>query len=337
MGDIGELDALIDDLTLDAYGDDEQLAGFLVGAEEALVPPQAATVVGVPVEVLTIVDGPDARRGLEAVCIRAGANYSVALADVVFARGSEIDVVVAAYRRWLGLDPWPQPALIRQAWTYSAHVRGPDAAPARAAAAAIVQPLELRDPHLWDPSDEYWGEECEPAPDWALAIIAAGARTSYEFEQVLPATSDDPDFDPILDAVDDAHAGDHDEARRKLRALLSADPRCLDAHAHLGWLAFQESAVKALPHYAAGVAIAERGLPERFDGVLPWQRIDNRPFLRCLHGLAVTLWRLKRWDEAAAAAESLLWLSPGDNQGASAVLGDVRARVPWVPPDRRHG
>lgn len=31
-----ELDALIDDLTVDAYDDEEQLAGFLVGADEAL-------------------------------------------------------------------------------------------------------------------------------------------------------------------------------------------------------------------------------------------------------------------------------------------------------------
>lgn len=31
-----ELDTLIDALTVDAYGDDEQLSGFLVGAEEAL-------------------------------------------------------------------------------------------------------------------------------------------------------------------------------------------------------------------------------------------------------------------------------------------------------------
>ena len=93
----------------------------------------------------------------------------------------------------------------------------------------------------------------------------------------------------------------------------------------------------ALVLYETGIAIAEMSLPDGFSGVLGWGWTDNRPFLRCLHGLAVTLWRLKRWDEAAAAAESLLWLSPRDNQGASAVLADVRARVPWVPSDRRHG
>jgi hypothetical protein len=28
----------------------------------------------------------------------------------------------------------------------------------------------------------------------------------------------------------------------------------------------------------------------RFDGVLPWGQIDNRPFLRCMHGFGLCLW-----------------------------------------------
>ena len=37
MTTTAELDALIEELTVDAYGDEEQLGGFLVGAEEARV------------------------------------------------------------------------------------------------------------------------------------------------------------------------------------------------------------------------------------------------------------------------------------------------------------
>ncbi|MCA1700838.1 MAG: hypothetical protein LC790_18810 [Actinobacteria bacterium] len=33
---LSELDALIDDLAIDAYNDEEQLAAFLVGADESL-------------------------------------------------------------------------------------------------------------------------------------------------------------------------------------------------------------------------------------------------------------------------------------------------------------
>jgi hypothetical protein len=36
MTTTAQVDALIDELTVDAYGDEEQLKGFLTGAEEAL-------------------------------------------------------------------------------------------------------------------------------------------------------------------------------------------------------------------------------------------------------------------------------------------------------------
>jgi len=49
---LSELDALIDDLTVDAYNDEEQLSGFLVGAEEALKYGERAWVVGVEVKVV---------------------------------------------------------------------------------------------------------------------------------------------------------------------------------------------------------------------------------------------------------------------------------------------
>lgn len=76
------LDALIDELTVDAYGDEEQLSGFLCGAEEALVRGEQATIAGVAVEVVGVDRGPDARVGLTAVVRRDGATYAVALADL---------------------------------------------------------------------------------------------------------------------------------------------------------------------------------------------------------------------------------------------------------------
>jgi hypothetical protein len=57
-------------------------------------------------------------------------------------------------------------------------------------------------------------------------------------------------------------------------------------------------------------------LGEGFDGVLAWGLIDNRPFLRCLQGYALCLWRLQRWDEAERVLDGMLWLNPSDNQGS---------------------
>jgi hypothetical protein len=99
---IPNFDAVIEDLTLDAYGDEEQLSGFLVGAEEALDRGERASLVGIDVEVVDIDCGPDSRTGLTACVRRDGVTYEVALADLTFAPGSALGLVVRADRRWLG-------------------------------------------------------------------------------------------------------------------------------------------------------------------------------------------------------------------------------------------
>lgn len=95
-----QLDAIIEELTLDAYGDEEQLSGFLVGADKALVRGERASIVGVEIEVLAVDSGPDERTGLLARVRREGQRYEVTLADLSF--GSELGLVVAAYRLWQG-------------------------------------------------------------------------------------------------------------------------------------------------------------------------------------------------------------------------------------------
>lgn len=102
MTTAAELDALIEELIVDAYNDEERLSGFLVGSEEALVRGERATIAGATVEVISVDCGPDARTGLTARVLRDGSEHEVALADLTFAPGSEIGVVVAAYRRWQG-------------------------------------------------------------------------------------------------------------------------------------------------------------------------------------------------------------------------------------------
>lgn len=60
-----------------------------------------------------------------------------------------------------------------------------------------------------------------------------------------------------------------------------------------------------------------------FNGVLPWGPINNRPFLRCLHGYGLSLWRLGKSDEAREVFNRMLWLNPLDNQGIRFLLADI--------------
>ena len=111
--------------------------------------------------------------------------------------------------------------------------------------------------------------------------------------------------------------------------ICQADLRCLDAHAHLGNFCFERRPEDSIRHYEAGYRIGELSLEEGFDGVLPWNRIDNRPFLRCIHGFGLCLWRLERFDDADRVFGRMLWLNPSDNQGVRFLTGEVRAKTSW--------
>ena len=63
-------------------------------------------------------------------------------------------------------------------------------------------------------------------------------------------------------------------------------------------------------HHEAGFRIGELSLGQGFDGLLPWGWIDNRPFLRCMHGFGLCLWRLSRFEEPESIVDRMLWLNP---------------------------
>lgn len=221
----------------------------------------------------------------------------------------------------------------RKAWTYgrTTYVSGEVLGMKLDVPALGLVPLKLRDEALWDPKKEYWGDEGRPIMDCFKPIIAAGPRPSFEMEQVLPGfDADDPDLDPISQSVDFYESGDAGAARRVLHQCLEEDMRVLDAHAHLGNGVFGDGsrrpmAERARRNYEAGVAIGELSLGHGFKGVLAWNRIDNRPFLRCLHGLGLARWALGDLKGAADIFERMLWLNPSNNQGARFCLSDVAA------------
>ena len=382
-----ELNNMVDHITEDAHGDDEQLWAFLQAFEDAVALPADAFVVGEPLSVLAIDYEGNERRGLVARCRREdGAEYLIAASDVVFPDASPGARSVAAYRTWLGITPY-QDVLVRKkpkatdddldmhkkvnlialavkgnavscrilgkervvtlrprrpwevvpgeiitvspvkTWHYGGHpyLSGEITAWRVDAGALGIVPLRLTEVGLWDPGEHSWDDE-----PWARPLIKRGPRPEYEMEQVLPgADPDDPDADPILDAIDLKRAGDHHGADRALMNVLAVDLRCLDAHSHLGDFAFQGDPDTAVRHYDMGVKIGELSLGKDFDGLLPWERIGNRPFLRCLHGYGICLWRFGRFRDAEKVFTRMLRLSPADNEGARFALTEVKEGRVW--------
>jgi len=384
-----ELNDLVDEIVVDAYGDDEQLWAFRQVMEDEISLPADASAVGEPVVVLEIDYDGNERRGLTARCRREdGSEHIVAACDLIFPEASKATDYIAAYRRWLGIEPY-QDVLLRKkpkaveddvvvgkkvelialavkgnavscrilgkervltlrpsrpwevvpgeiltvvplkTWRYGGHpyLSGEIAAWRVDAPALGLVPLALKEVGVWDPREHSWDEPREP---WARFLITRGPRPEYEMEQVLPGEDpDDPDADPILDAIELKRAGDHRGANRALMNILVSDLRCLDAHNHLGDFAFHGDPDAAIRHYDMGVRIGGLSLAKDFDGLLPWERIGNRPFLRCLHGWGLCLWRFGRLRDAEKAFTRLLRLSPADNQGARFALTEIKEGGAW--------
>lgn len=99
-------EALLDEILTDAYGDDEQLWALRQAFEDSVALPTDAFVIGEPIEVVEVDYDGNARRGLTARCRRAdGGEHVVAASEVVFPEASDGARHVAAYRKWLGLEP----------------------------------------------------------------------------------------------------------------------------------------------------------------------------------------------------------------------------------------
>src|SRR5438045_949863 len=126
----------------------------------------------------------------------------------------------------------------------------------------------------------------------------------------IAARSEDPDHTPACDAAELREAGDDDAARELLMDVLCEDLRCIDAHAHLDNLVFDRRPADAMVHYLVGIGIGDLSLGASFDGFLPWGFLYNRPYLRCLHGYGLCLWRAEQKAKAEETFERILSLNP---------------------------
>lgn len=223
--------------------------------------------------------------------------------------------------------------VVEKRWTWKAdeYATGLIENPRIAVEKLALEPLPLHDHGLEDLRTGYEHfRKGEPyAPLWRA--LTADRRLGFVMDPIawgqFPGASDEEN--PTCDAAELAQAGQTAQAYDLLMEALGTDLRCLDAHAHLGNLEFDHAPRRAIIHYEIGVRIGELSLPPGFDGVLIWGHIYNRPFLRCMHGYGLCLWRLGQPEQARLVFERILSLNPNDNQGVRFCWDDVRRGRSW--------
>lgn len=116
-------------------------------------------------------------------------------------------------------------------------------------------------------------------------------------------------------------AGSRKQRIELAKKALELTPDCADAYVIL---ANEERTLKKrVELYAKGVEAGERALGvetfKREAGSF-WGVFGTRPYMRARFGLAQSLWRIRRHDDAIMHCSEMLRLNPNDNQGVRYIL-----------------
>jgi tetratricopeptide (TPR) repeat protein len=148
----------------------------------------------------------------------------------------------------------------------------------------------------------------------------------HEWEFVYPDI-----YDNLVDEFNTGcelyEQGNLDEAERVYSQVLARMPDHLDAIHHLAIVLSERNQIDQA-HYLwdQAVSIGRKAFPQDFKlgtDRLEWGWLENRPFLRCLHGLALARREDEEVEEALRLFQELLSLNPNDNQGVRAMAEEA--------------
>ncbi len=114
---------------------------------------------------------------------------------------------------------------------------------------------------------------------------------------------------------------DYEVAENELSMLIKEDKEFIDAYNSLGWLHMQQYNYGiAQSYFYEAFNIGDSLIPKEFKGEIIWGDIDNRPFLRSIHGLGLSFLQIGEFIESKKYFEKNLEYNQNDNQGIRALL-----------------
>jgi tetratricopeptide (TPR) repeat protein len=110
-------------------------------------------------------------------------------------------------------------------------------------------------------------------------------------------------------------------AEDKLKIILKEDPEFIDAYNSLGWLEMNICNYgNAMILFEKAFKIGNSLIPKSFKGKIIWGITENRPFLRALQGLGLSLLFTNEFEKALKYFQKTLKYNPNDNQGIRALM-----------------
>ncbi len=106
----------------------------------------------------------------------------------------------------------------------------------------------------------------------------------------------------------------------ELQAIITEDREFFDAYNSLGWYEWELfNYGSAFNYFFTAYEIGSKLIPKDFDGTINWGFLENRPFLKTMHGLGLTYEFVREYERADQIFDQLLKYNPGDNQGIRAL------------------
>ena len=148
----------------------------------------------------------------------------------------------------------------------------------------------------------------------------------HEWEFVFPDAYNDL-MDEFHSGCESYEEGNLDQAEKVFKMVLAQMPDHLDAIHHLALVLSERDLYdQACDLWEQAVRIGRKAVPQDFElgkDRLEWGWLENRPFLRCLHGLALARYKEGQIEEALRLFQELLSLNANDNQGVRAMTQEA--------------
>jgi tetratricopeptide (TPR) repeat protein len=148
----------------------------------------------------------------------------------------------------------------------------------------------------------------------------------HEWEFVFPDAYNDL-MDEFHSGCESYEEGNLDQAEKVFKMVLAQMPDHLDAIHHLALVLSERDLYdQARDLWEQAVRIGRKAVTQDFEpgkDRLEWGWLENRPFLRCLHGLALARYKEGQIEEALRLFQELLSLNANDNQGVRAMTQEA--------------
>ena len=168
----------------------------------------------------------------------------------------------------------------------------------------------------------------------AIRIVSRTMTTSLDITGDTAAFRYPPEYDDCVERFDNVLEGkwagrlNAKDYLNRLRDLSAQHPWFIDVHAHIGNALLEQGKTGlALAAYQTGIALGSAAIPQGYSGLIEWIELENRPFLRAVHGATICHLRRRHWRKAIPLLEDMLAWNPKDNQGNRYLIGSVYLRA----------